>query len=211
MTAAERQRRHRAKVKAEKGRKARGYSWAPFEKGHTLSVVHGASSPRIWSPIAEKIAATLLADPDTPDYLQEASYQPAIRAWARVEARIALLSDFLDHQDVEAALAERTEGEESEVRPTQGSMKRTIRARRVASAMSQLGQLENQAMRLRADLGLTPASRARLGRDVYAARFDMALAMAADEAAEAAGAEEAELAEDTGAGAGPDTEDGVVV
>src|ERR1700733_12944650 len=28
------------------GGQARGYSWAPFEKGHTLSLVHGADSAR---------------------------------------------------------------------------------------------------------------------------------------------------------------------
>lgn len=69
-------------------------SWQrpPFEKGHELSMRHGAWSDRKVSPIAERYLTTAV---ETVDYLQDPSYLPALSAWARTEARIELLEDWL--------------------------------------------------------------------------------------------------------------------
>jgi hypothetical protein len=42
---------------------ARGYSWPPFEPGHTLSTRHGAYSPRRVEPLAAELVELALADP----------------------------------------------------------------------------------------------------------------------------------------------------
>jgi hypothetical protein len=136
MSAAERQRRYRARRRQEKERQAPAGSglqadgeWVaqfpgqrpPFAPGNELSLTSGAFSPRRLLPLAEEIAAALLADSDAPDYLQSPSYRPAVMAWARAEAQVRLLSEYLSSLELDAALAELTAGTETEVRGCAGA------------------------------------------------------------------------------------------
>lgn len=160
---------------AETGR--RGYSWPPFAAGHELSTLHGANSPRRVEPLADQIAASLLAHADTPAWLRTPAYAPAVRAWSRAEAVVSLLWDYLASQDIEAALGDVTTTDEDERRRKGSSTRRTV-SRRVVSVLDQLHKHESRAANLRSRLGLDPLSRARLGRDIGAARFDLARAIA---------------------------------
>jgi hypothetical protein len=140
---------------------ARNYSWEPFKSGHEVSMKHGAYSERRLSAAVEGLVQGLLELAAQPDgsiaYLRDPSYLPSVRAWARVEAQIGLVSKWL---------AEKTDGglldNAGEIRP----------------AANLLVKLERQAETLRARLGLDPLSRARLGRDVAASSVDMAMLMA---------------------------------
>ena len=153
----------------------RRYSWPPFAPGHEVSVTTGAGSERRLGPLADLFVAALMADEATPDYVREPSYRWAVQAWGRAEAIVMLLSDWLSGMDVEAALTEVTESEETEERSKGGlKAKRTMRSRRVASVADQLHRHEVRAMQLRARLGLDPLSRARLGKDVASSKLDLA-------------------------------------
>jgi hypothetical protein len=110
--------------------------------------------------LAAEMAEQLLVLADQPGsvvaYLAEESYRPAVWAWARCEARIQLVTEYLLDRggDLDA---------DGEVRP----------------AARLLEALERRAENLRARLGLDPLARARLGRDVTATRLDVAQLMAA--------------------------------
>jgi len=147
-----------------------------------VSVTHEARSERSVGVLAERFVSALLADPGTPDYVGEPSYRYAVEAWGRAEAIVALLAEWLSGMDVEAALTEVTESEETE-RRSKGKTSRQLKSRRVASVVDQLHRHETRAMQLRARLGLDPLSRARLGKDVAASRLDLARLWAEQDAA----------------------------
>ena len=134
---------------------ARRYSWEPFTPGHTKSLKHGAWSPRRVDPLATELLDAVIADASAPGssivYLTEPAYRPALVAWARVEARVQLVSTWLaDHEgDID---------DEGNVRP----------------AADLLTKLDAQALKHRERLGLDPLARARLGRDVAASSADIA-------------------------------------
>jgi hypothetical protein len=154
----------------------RGYSWAPFEPGHERSLVHGTRSPRTVGPLAERIEREARADPSWPDYLTSPEYGPAVAAWARSEAIVELLWRYLADQDVEHWLTEQAR-EESEETRTPRRTRRISTARRVTNALASLQRWETTAANHRSRLGLDPLSRARLGKDVAAARVDIARVM----------------------------------
>lgn len=137
---------------------------APYEPGNLAALKHGAYSPRRVDPLAtELVDATLeaaAAPGSSTGFLTEPSYRPAVWAWARAEAKIQLLTEYLeDHGgDIDA------EGE-------------------IRGAASLLEKVERRCESLRARLGLDPLARARLGRDVAAGSVDVARLMAALEAA----------------------------
>lgn len=139
---------------------ARNYVWPPFEKNNTAALKHGAKSDRVIRPIAEALVVELLEQAHAPQsptaYLAEVSYKPAVWAWARCEARVALLVRWLEEQGGDLT-------EEGEVRP----------------AAELLRKYEAQGERLRARLGLDPLARARLGKDLASGAVDMAALMAA--------------------------------
>ena len=118
-------------------------SWSrpPFEPGHTLSLKHGVNSPRMVEPIAEELVGRLLADPDVA-YLRAPSYQPALQAWARAEARVQLLTEYV---------ADRP--------PVEG---------KPLPALEQLRQWESTAAKARDKLGLNPLARAALMKQLAA-------------------------------------------
>jgi hypothetical protein len=147
---------------------ARGYRWADAEAGNELALVHGAYSERRLAPRAAQIAGELLSHPDTPEWLRTPSYAPAVAAWSRAEAVVSLLWDYLAEVDLQQALADVTELDEQHAK---GSTRST--ARRTEAVLTQLHRHETRAANLRRELGLSPLSRARLGRDI-GVKFDAA-------------------------------------
>lgn len=129
------------------GTPARRYSWAPFEKGNAASETHGAYIKRRVDPVAAELVGTIR---EHVPYLADPSYVPAIHAWARAEARVLLISEWLDeHGPLD---------ESGDPRP----------------ALAALLQFERLASTGRSRLGLDPLSRAQLGRDVAAQNLDLA-------------------------------------
>ena len=117
----------------QSGTPARGYTWPPFEPGNEAALKHGARSERRWRPIADRLAAELLAERP---WLEQ--HRRSVDAWARVEAQATLISNWLD----EVGLLD----DEGNPRP----------------ASDRLDRLESRAQSLRSDLAETPASMARL-------------------------------------------------
>ncbi len=116
-------------------RPPRGYSRPPFAPGHTLSLRHGVYSPRTWRPLADAIASELS---NIAPWCNRPTYGSAVAAWARVEAQLQLVMAWLDeHGPLDA---------DGHPRP----------------AAALLARLESQAQSLRAELGLSPLSLARL-------------------------------------------------
>lgn len=109
----------------------------PFEPGNDLAVTHGVYSSKRVEPVAlELVAGAVALHPD----LAAPRYVFAVRAWARAEARVALLEDWLiDHALVDG------EGEPLGV-------------------LKLMARLERLAADLRARLGLDPRSHAELDR-----------------------------------------------
>jgi hypothetical protein len=126
---------------------ARGYSWPPFEKGNTQPEKHGAYMSRRVDPVAKDLVERVL---DQVAYLTDPSYEGAVWAWGRAEARVLVLSSWLDeHGPLD---------EDGVPRP----------------ALAALLQFERLASNHRTRLGLDPLSRAQLGRDVAAQNLDLA-------------------------------------
>lgn len=149
---------------------ARGYSWPPFEPGHTKSTIHGATAERRVGPLADEIRDQLLADESTPEHLRRPEFGAAVAAWARSEAVVALLWTWLAEQDVEAALTDTTKAAEVE-ETTKGTTRRRSVSRRVTSVLDQLHRAEVRAAGMRRALGLDPLSAGRLARDLSQSRF----------------------------------------
>jgi hypothetical protein len=136
---------------------ARGYSWAPFEPGHEITMKHGAWSPRRVDPLATEI----LAEVEPTVTWWTPADRPAVWAWAQAEARLQLVVEYLANlaQDDNAGGMVDAEGE-------------------VRSAANLLVKLEKTASYHRSRLGLDPLSRARLKRDTAAAEVDVAQLLA---------------------------------
>ena len=190
LSSTERSRRRRERLKAE-GR-ARGPG-KPFSPGHELSVRHGAFSRRVTVPRAAELVAELLAKPSTPEWLREESYADAVMAWGQALAEVERLRarrDELDRRDAESAvtasLTELVETTETEVRPAPGTLSRESITRQQESLSRALHRAEMRLRTMRADIGLTPMSRARLGKDIARARLDLALHWAEEDAREQA-------------------------
>lgn len=118
--------------------RAANYTWEPFQPGNALSIRHGASSERVVAPLANELAAWLVGE--YPD-LAEPRYALSVSAWARAEARAALLSLYLDGQELVAP-----DGKPRE------------------SLLAALRGEERRASEERVRLGLSPADHARLER-----------------------------------------------
>jgi hypothetical protein len=143
---------------------------APFQPANEAATVHGARSERHVGPLADQIAAELLADPDTPPHLQEPLFAAAIQAWSRAEAVCRLLWAWIEGKDIIATLtdlATTTEDEET----SKGKTRRRSVTRHMPSVLEMLRKYEAQAANLRGRLGLDPASAAKVGRDLAARRY----------------------------------------
>lgn len=183
LTSTERVRRHRERKRLEKAGKGPG---RPFTPGHQLSVTHGATSPVRVSEVAAGILGELLDGRDCPEHLKDGGgqYRYVLELWASAMAQARLLRAWLDAQDVVGAMTELTQAEENE-QASEGSARRSMTSRRVASVLDMIHRAETRAGHLAARLGLDPLSQKRLGD--LRPRFDMALYMAAldqDEAGE---------------------------
>lgn len=132
MSTDERDLEHRAKGS---GRPARGYSWPPFERGHTLSLRHGAFSSRQVQPMADAFTAELRA---TAAWASSPAFRGTVESWAWAESQAHLLRKYLDDQGHLDA-----EGEE-------------------LPAVRTLDRVEGRLAKLRDQLGLTPAALAKL-------------------------------------------------
>lgn len=141
---------------------ARGYSWEPFAAGHTLTLRHGAFSPRTIDPLAAELIEGTIAEGG---YLAEPDYRPAVEAWARAEARCILIDAWLQERGLLDAKG------------------------RPHPAAEYALRLERLAAEHRSRLGLDPRSRAALGKDVSSTGVDLARLMAAS--AERDGGDEA--------------------
>lgn len=116
---------------------ARGYSWPPFEQGNEAAISHGGWSERRIAPLAEALMAEL---PARAPWCARGTFSATVAAWARTEARVALVAAWLaDVGDLDA---------DGTPRPATGLLER----------------LERRAASLRAELGLTPIALAHLLR-----------------------------------------------
>jgi hypothetical protein len=131
----------------------------PFGPGHELSVRHGAYSPRKYEPLARELVENVLAD-DHQAFTHAPAFRPALWAWARAEAQVQLLTEYL------AGLAEAANNGVGD-----------LDDERVRAAYLLLHRAEMRAQSGRSRLGMDPLSRARLGRDVAAGQADLASAL----------------------------------
>lgn len=128
----------------------------PFEKNNTLSLKHGAHSERSLAPIAEAWVKTAL---EQAPYLRDPSYEPALLAWARFEAKCDLLHDWIDNHGLIDEVGQAT------------------------PAAKLLPTYEGRAAALRATLGMDPISRAKLQKDSAAAQIDYSILLSQANAA----------------------------
>jgi hypothetical protein len=134
-----------------------GYSWPPFEPGHTLSIRHGAFSERVISAAGLQIREALQA---RYPYLADDSFVEAIERYCRAEARAQLL-----HWHILTKVEE--EGVDS-VRPY---------------LWTEATRAEANAQKFGADCGLDAAGHARIARDLGLATNVRQLANASKSAA----------------------------
>ena len=106
-----------------------------FAEANEAATKHGGRSERRWRPLAEKFAAELV---EVAPWTAAPAHRATVAAWARVEAQLALVADFLDAEGLLDA--------DGLPRPATGFAAR----------------LEARAMSLRGELGLSPLSLARL-------------------------------------------------
>jgi hypothetical protein len=146
----------------------------PFEPGNQVAARHGAYSPRKVDPLAKTFVDLVLEDPAVVQ-LRAPHWRPALWAWARAEASVQLLTEYLTAQGGEDGVGD-------------------LDQERIRSAYLLLHRAESRASTCRSRLGLDPLSAARLGRDraseaVDTARYmqELARAEAAQQQAEAGG------------------------
>jgi hypothetical protein len=113
----------------------RGYSWPPLQPGHTLTLKHGATSPRVLQPIADQLAAGLGA---VAPWTSAAAFAGSVASWAWAEAQAHVLRIYLDEHGL-------VDGE-GQPRPAAGMLER----------------VEGRLAGLRAQLGLTPLALGKL-------------------------------------------------
>lgn len=152
--------------------------------GNKLRLTHGASDPERVGPLAEQFMTSLLEDPDTDDYLRKPVMRHEVLAWAWAEAQVTLMRAWMDADSISTAMTELTTTEETEADEGRGTVRRVSASRKVSSLMSELHKAEVRAANRRKELGLTPLARARLGKDIANAQFDLARYFAELDAAE---------------------------
>jgi hypothetical protein len=116
----------------------------PFELGNVASLTHGVWSPRKVDPLAEHLIWQLHQTPGL-DYLAEARFAAEVLAWAKAEARVALLEAHVDKLGIVKASA----------------AKPGTRA-----PIEHLAKWEGMAAAARGRLGLTPKSWVEIRRSL---------------------------------------------
>jgi hypothetical protein len=118
-----------------RGGAARGYSWPPFEPGNLAALKHGARSPRVLRPIADRLAVGLA---QVAPWTSAASFAGATASWSWAEAQAQVLGAYLD----EHGLVD----DDGQPRPAAGMLER----------------VEGRLAGLRGQLGLTPLALGKL-------------------------------------------------
>ena len=109
----------------------------------------------------------LLEDPETNDYLRKPVMHHEVLAWAWAEAQVSLMRAWLDSEGISAAMTEITTTEETEADSGGGTIRRITASRKVSSLDVRNAQSRSPGREQRPkQLGLTPLSRARLGKDI---------------------------------------------
>jgi hypothetical protein len=130
----------------------------PFAPGNSLAVTHGASSPARVDPIAQRYVDELLTDEGT-RYLQAPRFQSALWHWAQAQAKVQLLTEWVDGMTLQQAADS---------------------ARGQTSPLELLRKWMATSQTWAARLGLDPLSAARLGKDVAQGRQADAAAVLTD-------------------------------
>lgn len=142
---------------------------APFAEGNGHALVHGARSPRTVSAVAETIKAEMRAGPDWPAQLDEPRFAHAVDAYVDAVAIARLLRAQLDRESVEDWIADTTESTSTTEQVSESTSRTRSQGRRRTSVLAQVERAETRAAKLRAELGLTPGSEAKLERNVVVA------------------------------------------
>lgn len=156
----------------------------PFPSRHLASVKHGAYSPRRVEPLARQLVDEIVA---TVDYLgRDASFGASVWAWARAEAKVQLLDEWLQEHGV------------------------IDDAGRVHPALNALATFERLAAEHRRALGLDPSSRVKLAAHLAAAESSDAYERLLQHGREIATQRQAELQAAQDAPEGPQSDAGTV-
>jgi hypothetical protein len=190
----ERQRRHYRRHKALRelglepepfpGQDASGH----FVAGNTLSVVHGASGthrtgappgmsrqdPSEMRDRAAEIERALRTELTDSPYIGQKDYSLTVTALARDQAMLDMMWEWVWAQPFAALLTEIMTTDETLTGLGGDTVRKHTLSKRMVSILGQIHQVEARADRKRQQLGLTPLSRARLGKDVASQQFDLA-------------------------------------
>jgi hypothetical protein len=126
----------------------------PFEPGNELAIKSGAYSPRRVDPLAGRLVENTINDPETA-YLAAPRFRAAVWGWARAQARVELLTEWLEDHDSSGV------DDDGDVLPV----------------LTALRMWEVRAANALSKLGMDPMSAARLGRDRAAGAADLARVM----------------------------------
>jgi hypothetical protein len=124
----------------------RGYSWPPFEPGNDAALTAGHRSPERVGPIAQHLAEQIVKLPNL-EYLAEPRFGAAVLAWARSEAVVMLLTNWIARMSTEEATTPPSKRSQTE-------------------PFELLRRYESAAATHRARLGLDPMSAAKLQREL---------------------------------------------
>jgi hypothetical protein len=145
-------------VRKGTGTPARGYSWPPFQPGHTVNLVHGARCEKMIAPRAQALETAVMESAEFPDLVRSPVFRMSLTAWTRAEAVASLLYEYIAGLEPGEMMTPRLAGTRAPV-----DLWRTA---------------ESHAAKLRGELGLTPTGYAKISRDLGLA------GRAADEALE---------------------------
>lgn len=153
-----------------------------FKPGYDpMRVVHGATVPQHIQPRATEIL-NLLKSEITPDYLKDPSYWLVLKDLAWTEAKIEILEAYIEEKaTVEETFTEYVDSKEiTRGSLEEGEIRKKAKIARRQDPSEQLRRWKAHAQKLRVELGLTPLSRARLGKDIASAKLDLAQLWAED-------------------------------
>ena len=156
--------------------KLTGRSQPAFGENNQAALIHGAYSSGVWQPLVEERLAAWLADPDFPEYAKALPQRFTLRSLARCQVRLELFYAAMENMSVTEAVSEvDTTREQVTGGGMSGApMKRKSRTVKQASFEEMVRRWEGHHLNLSKELGLTPVAQAKLGRDVVAAKLDMA-------------------------------------
>jgi phage terminase small subunit len=188
-TDAQRQRDRRERLRRERMAELRAMPDSPLPgvPGHVAAVTHGADRAATVSVRARQCYEAMMAAGYTPAYLRDPVYAERVLAYCHAYARVELIREFVDKQDMRAAWTEVTEISETQSNVKPGVIKRQSKQKSAVSAWDRLEAAEKSLAARAAELGLTPMARARLGKDfAKAAKADLALIWAEEDKQEGA-------------------------